>query len=296
MVHQDEGPADRRWRMGTSLLMFAVTHSGVPFMRLSALSAAILALSVSAALPADAAGLNAASAAHRAFYTLTLSSSRGGNVVAARGTMGYEVIDACDGWAVRQRLSMTLTNSEGQDIEMVSDYATWEEKDDLKFRFHMKQTTDTAVTSQTDGDAKLERAAVRRGALHRSRGQHKAASVRHAVPDGAYLGDPRGGAVRQEVPGALRCSTAPTIWGRRTAPSWLDWKKPEANKYPFLAALPSTRVRLAFFDDALKGEVPTYQVGMRYWENGVADNLQMDFGDFVMDAKLTDLTQLPHKC
>jgi hypothetical protein len=30
--------------------------------------------------------------------------------------------------------------------------------------------------------------------------------------------------------------------------------------------------------------VPTYQVGMRYWENGVADNLQMDFGDFVMDA------------
>ena len=127
-------------------------------MRLSALSAAVLALCASAALPADAAGLNAASAAHRAFYTLTLSSSRGGNVVAARGTMGYEVIDACDGWAVRQRLSMTLTNSEGQDIEMVSDYATWEAKDGLKFRFHMKQTTDSAVTSQTDGDAKLERA------------------------------------------------------------------------------------------------------------------------------------------
>ena len=45
-----------------------------------------------------------------------------------------------------------------------------------------------------------------------------------------------------------------------------------------------------------KGEVPTYQVGMRYWENGVADNLQMDFGDFVMDAKMTELTPLPHKC
>ena len=42
--------------------------------------------------------------------------------------MGYEVIDACDGWAVRQRLSMTLTNSEGQDIQMVSDYATWESR------------------------------------------------------------------------------------------------------------------------------------------------------------------------
>src|SRR3954451_17555157 len=127
-------------------------------MRLSALPAAALALWACAwSLPAHANGLNAALAAHRAFYKLTLSSSRG-DVIAATGTMGYEVIDACDGWAVRQRLSMTLTNSDGQDIEMVSDYATWESKDGLKFRFHMKQTTDTAVTSQTDGDATLQKA------------------------------------------------------------------------------------------------------------------------------------------
>jgi hypothetical protein len=37
-------------------------------------------------------------------------------------------------------------------------------------------------------------------------------------------------------------------------------------------------------------------VGMRYGENGVADDLQMDFGDFVMDAKLSELTPLPRKC
>ena len=76
----------------------------------------------------------------------------------------------------------------------------------------------------------------------------------------------------------------------------LDWKKPEANTFPLLSNLASTRVRLAFFDRSSKSEVPSYQVGMRYWENGVADNLQMDFGDFVMDAKLTELTPLPHKC
>ena len=170
-------------------------------MRLPALSAAVLPCAPPPRCPPMPRGLNTASAAHRAFYTLTLSSSRGGDVVAARGTMGYEVIDACDGWAVRQRLSMTLTNTEGQDIQMVSDYATWEAKDGLKFRFHMKQTTDTAVTSQTDGDAKLERAGgPGRGALHRPRGHHQDAAGRHAVPDGAHLGDPGGGAERQEVP------------------------------------------------------------------------------------------------
>ena len=27
---------------------------------------------------------------------------------------------------------------------------------------------------------------------------------------------------------------------------------------------------------------------MRYWENGVADDMQMDFGDFSMDARMTE--------
>jgi hypothetical protein len=266
-------------------------------MRLSALLAAFLAVCASASVTADAAGLNTASAAHRAIYDLTLSNSRGGDVVAARGTMGYEVIDACDGWAVRQRLSMTLTNTDGQDVEMVSDYATWEAKDGLKFRFHMKQTTDSAVTSQTDGDAMLERAGGP-GEAH------------YTVPEDATKKLPAGtlfpmahtSAILAAAQSGKKFLALPLFDGTDDSGAEdsfivvLDWKKPEANKYPLLSNLPSTRVRLAFFDHDSKSEVPTYQVGMRYWENGVADNLQMDFGDFVMDAKMTDLTPLPHKC
>jgi hypothetical protein len=266
-------------------------------MRFPALSAAIVALCASAALPTDAAGLNTASAAHRAIYNLTLSTSRGSDVVAARGTMGYEVMDACDGWAVRQRLSMTLTNTDGQDVEMVSDYATWEAKDGLKFRFHMKQTTDSAVTSQTDGDARLERAGGP-GEAH------------YTVPDDTIKKLPVGtlfpmahtSAILAAAQSGKKFLALPLFDGTDDSGAEdssvvvLDWKKPEANKFPLLSNLPSTRVRLAFFDHDSKGEVPTYQVGMRYWENGVADNLQMDFGDFVMDAKMTELTPLPHKC
>ena len=95
-------------------------------------------------------------AAHRALYRLSLEAVRGGDVSAATGTMAYEVTDACDGWATRQRLAMTLTNRDGQDIELVSDYATWESKDGLSMRFRMRQTTDTAVTEQVEGTAKLD--------------------------------------------------------------------------------------------------------------------------------------------
>jgi EipB-like len=266
----------------------------------AALAAAALALCTSSVIavgPVQAGGLNTASAAHRAIYTLTLSSSRGGDVVAATGTMGYEVIDACDGWAVRQRLSMDLTNSDGQDIKMVSDYATWEAKDGLKFRFHMKQTTDTAVTSQTDGDAKLESAGG-------------AGEAHYTVPEDATKPLPPGtlfpmahtSAILAGAQSGKKFLAIPLFDGTDDAGAEdssivvLDWKKPEASAFPLLSSLPSTRVRLAFFDRSSKSEVPSYQVGMRYWENGVADDLQMDFGEFVMNAKLTDLAPQPHKC
>ncbi|MEJ0018476.1 MAG: cell envelope integrity EipB family protein [Acetobacteraceae bacterium] len=266
-------------------------------MRPLALSAAVLALVASASLPAAADGLNTTSAAHRAIYELTRSSSRGGDIIAAKGTMGYEVIDACDGWAVRQRLSMVLTNSDGQDIQMVSDYATWESKDGLKFRFHMKQTTDTAVTSQTDGDATLERPGGP-GVAHYTVPD----DTTKPLPEGTLFPMAHTSAIIAAAQAGKRFLTIPLFDGTDDGGAEdstlvvLDWKKPEANKYPLLSSLPSTRVRLAFFDRESKSEVPTYQVGMRYWENGVADNLQMDFGDFVMDAKITELTPLPHKC
>jgi len=267
-------------------------------MRLPALPAAVLLLYAAAVtVPADAAGLNTASAAHRAFYTLTLSSSRGSDVISARGTMGYEVIDACDGWAVRQRLSMTLTNSDGQDIQMVSDYATWEAKDGLKFRFHMKQTTDSAVTSQTDGDAKLDKSGGP-GEAHYTVPE----DTTKPLPPGTLFPMAHTSAIIAAAQSGKKFLALPLFDGTDDSGAEdssvvvLDWKKPEANKYPFLAALPSTRVRLAFFDHASKGEVPTYQVGMRYWENGVADDMQMDFGDFVMKAKMTEFNLQPRRC
>ena len=76
--------------------------------------------------PAVTAPAVTALAAHQAEYTLKLGSARNGDVTSGTGTMDYKVIDACDGWAVSQRLTMLLTNRDGQDINMVSDYTTYE--------------------------------------------------------------------------------------------------------------------------------------------------------------------------
>jgi hypothetical protein len=76
----------------------------------------------------------------------------------------------------------------------------------------------------------------------------------------------------------------------------LDRKPPTPSKWAPLASLSSSRVRLAFFDRQPGTITPNYEVGMRYWDNGVADNLQMDFGDFVMNAKMTEFALQPRRC
>jgi len=270
-------------------------------MRLPA-ATAVLFLAASASL-AHAAGLAApqvpptALAAHRALYTLSLDSARDSDVVAARGTMGYEVIDACDGWAVRQRLDMTITNTDGQDVHMISDYTTWESKDGLKLRFHMKQETDSAVTEQTDGDASLQRPGGP-GTAHYTMPHDTTA----ALPSGTLFPMAHTAAIIAAARDGKKFLTLPLFDGtddngpEDSSIAILDWKRPFETKWPLLSSLPNTRVRLAFFDRKPDTTTPNYQVGMRYWENGVADDMQMDFGDFVMNAKMTQLTPQPHKC
>ncbi len=240
-------------------------------------------------------------AAHKAEYNLTMEKERGGDVTAGHGTMTYEVIDACDGWAVRQRLQMILTNRDGQDITMLSDYATYESKDGLSMRFRMHQTTDDAVTSDVAGEATLEHKggtgtvsytapeattmALPAGTLFPT--AHTEAIITAAEQGRKFIalplfdGSSQGGAQDSSVvinawpspptePGVSKFATAPDL--------------------P-LASLPSGHVHIAFFDrDAATGQQPDYEVGMRYWANGIADGLSMDFGDFVMSGTLSALT------
>jgi hypothetical protein len=236
-------------------------------------------------------------AAHRALYRLTLEKTRTSDVVGATGTMGYEVIDACDGWAVRQRLDMHVLNSDGQNIEMISDYATWESKDGLRFRFHVRQTTDGAVTSQTDGDAKLDRPGGPGEAHYTSPEQ-----TTKKLPAGTLFPMAHTAAVIDAARSDKRFFSLPLFDGtdengaQYSSIVVLDWRKPQPTPWPMLSALPSTRVHIAFYGLQSEDMVPDYEVGMRYWENGVADDLRMDFGDFVMDGKLTNLAPQPRRC
>src|SRR5829696_6779661 len=82
--------------------------------------AALAAVGASLVLPGPAPAAEPgaeAMAGHRAAYRLSLDRVRdNSNIARAEGVMLYEVVDACDGWATRQRFQLRLTDRDGQEV------------------------------------------------------------------------------------------------------------------------------------------------------------------------------------
>ncbi len=250
----------------------------------------ILAASLLTIAPAQAVEL----AAHRALYELSLASARG-DVTGATGTMSYDVGDACEGWTAHQQLAMTVTNRDGQDIDMLSDYTTYESKDGTTLRFRSRQSTDSAVTAEVNGNAtqsasggeiryiqpKPETKPLPKGTLFPM--AHTEAVIAAAIAGKKFV----------ELP--LFDGTGPD-GAQDSTIAVTSWNGPQASKWTDLAPLGSGRVHVAFFERGASAQQPEYEVSMRYWENGVADELVMDFGDFVMRGKLKALTLTRKGC
>ena len=262
---------------------------------LCSLAALALAASTAVASPVRAAD-SVVLAAHHAVYKLTLDSSTG-DVVAGGGSMDYEVTDACDGWATRQRLEMNVTNTSGQDISMVTDYATWESKDGLSMRFHMTQSTDTAVTEQVEGTARLESPGAA-GSIHYTSPADKTVSL----PAGTLFPTAHTEALLGAAEAGKKFVTLPIFDGtgdkgaQDSSVVIANWNGPSAAFDPALAALPSGRVRIAFFDRDGNSQKPDYEVAMRYFADGVADDLLMQFGEFAMKGTMTSFKANPSHC
>lgn len=274
-------------------------------MRLSAALAALLLsaapLPLQAAPAAGAPPSAAQSALHQAasrlapqnaLYELTLAQTHGGDVLASNGTMEYDVTDVCTAWATRQRLTLNLTNRDGQAIKMISDYATWESKDGKQIHFQMRQTTDGAVTEQVAGSAELNSVGGP-GTIHYTLPH----DTTMQLPTGTLFPMYQTAAILAAAAEGRKFLAVPLFDGTgadgaqdsfATIASWTDAK--QQTSFPALADLPSGRIHISFFKRTQSAQTPDYEVGMRYWQNGIADDLSMDFGDFVMRGKLKTLS------
>lgn len=70
-----------------------------------------------------------------------------------------------------------------------------------------------------------------------------------------------------------------------------------AAEHPIKSALldrPSWHMRLGFFPADSKAEEPDYELSMRLMDNGVSQSMALDYGDYVVNARLDHIEPLPH--
>lgn len=234
---------------------------------------------------------------HRAGYRLSLErSGQSRDVSSASGAMVFELIDQCDGWTVQQRLSLSVTDREGRTVETVTDYVTWETRDGKSMRFRLRQSSAEAVSQNIQGEASINDDGQGGTVRYRS-------PTEDTVPLPAGTLFPTTHTVRliEKALAGERILAAPLFDGTSDDGAQdsnsivLSRSEPVAHpKFPALSSLPSFRTRIAFFEP---GETqPAYEVTMRYFENGIADELRMDFGSFAVAGGIESLEILPSAC
>jgi hypothetical protein len=254
-------------------------------------AAAVVAIALSAAAS------GAEIAPHRALYLMTLGSARNDSgVVDARGTMDYEWGETCDGWTIEQRYRLKMRYAESTDVDISSSFITWESKDGLRYRFNQKQTRNGEVDQEIRGEARLDGPGkggvaeflkpqpqtlkLAPGVMFPSShtillidGAHEAENfVSRLVFDGATDEN------AVQVSAAIGVKLAPETAAAARSP---------------LLERPGWRIRLAFFPVDASAEKPDYELGMRLLDNGVSQDMLIDYGEYSIRAKLDDIESLP---
>jgi len=252
-------------------------------------------------------------APHRALYSLTLGSTKSSSgVVGATGAMVYEWGETCDGWTVQQRFRLRLQYAEQDGVDVSSNLVTWESKDGLRYRFNERRLRNGEPDEEIKGEAKLD-ATGKGGTAEFSRPEATTLTLAPGVLfptahtilliERAQAGEQF---VSKQVFDGATVENASQITavigapakvggGKLDAAPRLEKGAPAAEKSADNALLkrPSWRVRLAFFPADNKSGQPDYELGMKLLDNGVSQDMSLDYSDYVIRAKLDEIEALP---
>lgn len=231
---------------------------------------------------------------HRAVYRMALGTATSGSgIVDAEGTMLYRFAAECEGWIVETKSYLVLRYAAGDEVRTSWSFTSWESRDGRAYRFDVRHDRDGQIVEQLRGRAALD-----------------AGVARYSLPAEATVDLPAGTlfptAHLQAVLKAARNGT------RQLAKTVFDGASLD-NPYEvsaFIGQVPATeqkalaqaaglkerpawRMRWAFFPVLSNEPAPDFEIGVRYREDGIADQLMQEFAEFSLDIKLGDLEVLP---
>jgi hypothetical protein len=286
--------------------MIAVTPVRLGFVAMFAAGAIVAAHTVARA---QGPGASVNLAPHIAIYDLKLTSSRGKrSLESVRGRIVYDFSgSACDGYALNFRQVTELDSGEGKVALSDLRTATWEEGDGNSFRFQSQNFMDEQRISEVDGKADRAKEDV---AIKLSKPEDKKFNAGKVVFPTEHMrlliDAARAGKTLLEVAvydgseSGEKIYQSLSVIGRRIPPD----AKPEdaAAGKDELAGLARWPVTISYFDKAAKKsddepseQTPIYAITFEMYENGISRSLKLDYGDFVIDGKMSSLELKPAK-
>lgn len=250
-------------------------------------------------------------APHQAIYEMSLGDIQVGTEVNdVSGRMLFRWSDVCEGWEIEQRYVLEFTYSEGASISISSAYETWEAKDGSAFNFNYQTKNNGQLDENIQGVASLP-------------GGGEAGAARYTSPDAesqilpaetffpsAHTAELIALAQKgtrffsawmfdgTDVQTAVELSA---VIGHPIPPDSADGKAEgdagtlDADAQSVRDALRDVRswpVHLAFFPVDTQIAEPESEMSMRVYENGIVDELVIDYGDFQIDGRLATLELL----
>jgi hypothetical protein len=238
---------------------------------------------------------------HRAIYDMRLGvAKKGSTILDVRGAMVIETGESCDGWEVNQRMRLTYSRSDSEQVEADTSYASFESKDGQNYRFTVRNIEDGSPDEQLRGTATFEN----------SRGEGRAVfnepeRKEFALPKGTLFPTAHTAAVIDRAKAGDFGLFRPVFDGGRLEGAFdvnaiITGTEPRLQtdvKHGLLQNQPLWVVHLAFFPSAKGEDQPEYEMTVELLANGVARAITLDYGDFTVLGRLASIDDLPRpKC
>jgi len=259
------------------------------------LAAGFAALVLSSAVAGSNVVAAATMVSHRAFYDVRLGKvTQGGGIVGAKGVMSMAFEKSCEGWVLRQQMSIIFESSGGKSIVQESRYGGLESFDGKTYRF--------ATSTRSDAEKKEYKGSASLTGLGKvGKAKYDGAADQLKLPAGTVFPVThtlalidmavRGG---RSVVGPLFDGTEGK--GAEEVSAFIGLRQ-SGDKYKGSVSSPlldrtGWPIRMAIFGDNQQA-APEYEMGFFQLDNGVSPNLTIDYNEFSLHFDLRKIEPVP---
>ena len=219
-------------------------------------------------------------------------------ITAYEGLLAITWEDACIGYTADQRIGAVIWNQEGG--ETISDFHTtsWEARDQTQFRFRSTSRFDSRLVEEVVGEANRDSRGDKGTLVFDKPDEREFELDENVLFPSEYLSQVIQAGLRGQksfqaglVDGSAETEIFDTVTFIGPAKTLTD-DELDFTGADLLKGLTYWTVQMGYHDRESQDSVPEVTVGMRLFENGVATDLVLDYGDLVLDGRLKELKSI----